>query len=109
MDLVKDDATAIYISAGLFAFLVLLWISTACFSKGPCNDFNQPVRSPLEAHLDPASRPGVLKTKYGVYLHNVKVGWWSAQLCQIVFFDFTKLIFKTLVSSIHLCERQQVY
>ena len=48
MDLVKDDATAIYISAGLFAFLVLLWISTACFSKGPCNDFNQPVHTKSE-------------------------------------------------------------
>lgn len=69
--ILADDALAIYIAAGLAGFLVLLCCLTAIVCKGPCRSFDEPVKSPFEMHMDPASKNEALQTKYEIYQYHL--------------------------------------
>lgn len=69
--ILADDALAIYIAAGLAGFLVLLCCLATCLCKGPCRSFEEPVKSPFEMHMDPASRNEAIQTKYEVYHYHL--------------------------------------
>lgn len=65
--ILADGTLAIYISAGLAGFLALLWCCAICVCKGPCRSLDEPVKSPFEMHMDPASKDTALRNKYEVY------------------------------------------
>lgn len=71
--ILADGTLAIYISAGLAGFLVLLWCCAMCVCKGPCRSFDETVKSPFEMHMDPASRTTALRNKYDVYHYHLMV------------------------------------
>lgn len=69
--ILADGTLAIYIAAGLAGFLVLLWCCALCVCKGPCRSLNEPVKSPFEMHMDPASRDTALRNKYEAYHYHL--------------------------------------
>lgn len=69
--ILADDSLAIYIAAGLAGFLVLLCCCAAIVCKGLCRSFEEPVKSPFEMHMDPASRNEALQNKYEVYHYHL--------------------------------------
>lgn len=69
--ILADDALAIYISAGLAGFLVVLWCCAVIACKGPCRSFDEPVKSPFDMYMDPASRNTALRNKYDVYQYHL--------------------------------------
>lgn len=69
--ILADDALAIYIAAGLAGFLVLLCCLSAIVCKGPCRSFNEPVKSPFEMYMDPASKSEALQYKYESYQYHL--------------------------------------
>ena len=71
--ILADDALAIYISAGLAGFLVVLWCCAIAVCKGPCRSFEEPVKSPFDMYMDPASRNTALRNKYDVYQYHLMV------------------------------------
>lgn len=71
--ILADDALAIYIAAGLAGFLVLLCCLSAIVCKGPCRSFNEPVKSPFEMYMDPASKSEALQYKYESYQYHLMV------------------------------------
>lgn len=71
--ILSDDDLAIYIAAGLAGFLVLLCCLATLVCKGPCRSFEEPVKSPFEMYMDPASRNEALQNKYEVYHYHLMV------------------------------------
>lgn len=71
--ILADDALAIYISAGLAGFLAVLWCCAIIVCKGPCRSFDEPVKSPFDMYMDPASRNTALRNKYDVYQYHLMV------------------------------------
>lgn len=71
--ILAGDALAIYIAAGLAGFLVLLCCLSALVCKGPCRSFNEPVKSPFEMYMDPASKSEALQNKYETYQYHLMV------------------------------------
>lgn len=67
-----DHELAIYIAAGLAGFLIVLWC-LAILCKGPCRSFDEPVKSPFEMYMDPATRNQALQTKYELYHYHLMV------------------------------------
>lgn len=65
-----DHELAIYIAAGLAGFLIVLWC-LAILCKGPCRSFDEPVKSPFEMYMDPATRNQALQTKYELYHYHL--------------------------------------
>ncbi|XP_032241211.2 uncharacterized protein LOC5515665 [Nematostella vectensis] len=72
MDL--SHSLAIYISLALFCSFLLLWFIAICWCRGPCVDYNRPVKSAFEAHLDPAIRNFAIKKKYDLYYERLLKG-----------------------------------
>ena len=71
--ILADDALAIYISVGLAGFLAVLWCCAIIVCKGPCRSFDEPVKSPFDMYMDPASRNTALRNKYDVYQYHLMV------------------------------------
>lgn len=82
--ILADDALAIYISAGLAGFLVLLWCMAMILCKGPCRSFDEPVKSPFDMYMDPASRNTALRNKYDVYQYHLMVSHESWLFCRLL-------------------------
>lgn len=104
--ILADDALAIYIAAGLAGFLVLLCCLAAAVCKGPCRSFDEPVKSPFEMHMDPASRSEALQNKYEVYHYHLMVSnFFNSDSCvTLIIFKYNFSIFR-ISNSYHTPKR----
>lgn len=103
-----DSSAAVYIAAGLFGFLVVLWCLAVCVCRGPCQSFHRPVKSPLEAHLDPATREAAMNIKYALYYYHLMVSLTSADYKCTLCATHSEYVLNVVVIIHKLVVRQQL-